>query len=221
MDKIRIACFDDHPLMLDGLAQTLTSESDFIVVGRGTSAADAVGCARAEKPDVILLDVDMPGGGLNVLRCIADAYPAVKIVMLTVSMDPEHVSRALRSGIHGYVLKGVSGPELIEIVRTIYKGTNYWSPGVAAHLLSSLQYKKADADATTDHFDELTARELQVLELISQGLTNKEIGTELSLTEKTVKHYVTTILQKLHVRNRVEAALLARPRITGKQGRIH
>jgi len=194
MDAIRVACFDDHPLMLDGLVHTLAAQWDFVVVGEGTCSADAVHCAHAEKPDVILLDVQMPGGGLNVVHCILNACPKVKIVMFTVSKNPGHVGTALRSGVHGYVLKGISGPELTEIVRAIYKGVNYLSPGIAAHLVSNLQRETPDDDMTTGGLDDLTVREEQVLEFIAQGLKNKEIGQELNLSEKTVKHHVTSIL---------------------------
>ncbi len=213
MDKIRIAFFDDHPLMLDGLAHTLAAESDFIVVGHGGTAVEAIRCAQAEAPDVMLLDVQMPGGGLDIAHNIASTCPSVKLVMLTVSEDPKHVGTALRSGVYGYVLKGISGPELIGIVRTVHDGTVYVSPSIAADLVSSLRSKNSHEDDTTDYSDELTAREEQVLDFVAQGLTNKEIGQELHLREKTVKHYITSILQKLQVRNRVEAALLAQRRV--------
>ncbi len=207
MDKIRIAFFDDHPLMLDGLAHTLAAESDFIVVGHGGTAVEAVRCAQAEAPDVMLLDVKMHGGGLDIAHSIASTCPSVKLVMLTVSEDPRHVGAALHSGVHGYVLKGISGPELIEIVRAVHNGAVYVSPSIAAGLVSRLRGGKLDKDDTTDCLDELTVREEQVLEFVALGFTNKEIAEQLHLREKTVKHYVTSILQKLQVRNRVEAAL--------------
>ncbi len=130
MDKIRIAFFDDHPLMLDGLAHTLAAASHFIVVGHGGTAVEAVRCAQAEEPDVLLLVVGMPGGGLDIAHRIASTCPAIKIVMLTVSEDLKHVGAALRSGVHGYVLKGISGPELIKIVRTVHDGIVYVSPRI-------------------------------------------------------------------------------------------
>ena len=213
MDKIRIAFFDDHPLMLDGLARTLAAESDFIVVGHGGTALEAIRCAQAEAPDVMLLDVNMPGGGLDIAHSIASTCPSVKLVMLTVSEDPKHVSAALRSGVHGYVLKGIGGPELIGIVRTVHDGTVYVSPSIAAGLVSRLRGGKLDKDDTTDCLDELTVREEQILEFVAHGFMNKEIGQKLHLRENTVKSYMTTIFQKLGVRNRVEAALLAQRRI--------
>ena len=103
MAKIRIAFFDDHPLMLDGLARTLAAESDFIVVGHGGTAVEAVRCAQAEAPDVMLLDVKMPGGGLDIAHIIASTCPSIKLVMLTVSEDLKHVGAALRSGVHSNV----------------------------------------------------------------------------------------------------------------------
>jgi len=213
MDKIRIAFFDDHPLMLDGLAHTLAAESDFIVVGHGETAVEAIRCAQAEAPDVMLHDIKMPGGGLDIAQSIASTCPSVKLVMLTVSEDPKHVGAALRSGVYGYVLKGISGPELLRIVRIVHDGTAYVSPSITTHLVSILRSKKSHKDDTTDYSDELTVREEQILEFVAQGLMNKEIGQQLHLSEKTVKHYMTIILRKLQVRNRVEAALLAQRRI--------
>jgi two-component system nitrate/nitrite response regulator NarL len=164
-------------------------------------------------PDIILLDISMPGSGIEAASMITKASPVVKIVMLTASERQDDVMKSLHAGACGYILKGVGGNELIEIVHGIYSGDSYVSPQLAARMLSELKDKPlVDGDAQ-DVFSDLTAREEQILESIARGFSNKEIGRVCNITEKTVKHYVTNVLQKLQVRNRVEAALLAQKRV--------
>jgi DNA-binding NarL/FixJ family response regulator len=207
LDTIRIAVVDDHPMLRAGVVRTLLDEGDFEVVGEGSSASDAVEIAKQSLPDVMLLDMNMPGSGHNAIEEIAALCPAVKIVMLTVEENYECVAAALRLGARGYVLKGVGASELVGIIRTVHEGGSYISPSLAAKLLSDLN-RGGTARAGDDLRDALTAREEQILRLVGQGLSNKEIGRQLEIKEKTVKHYVTNILQKLHLRNRVEAAVL-------------
>jgi DNA-binding NarL/FixJ family response regulator len=178
------------------------------IVGQCATAQEAVQLSQDLLPDVILLDLDMPGGGLNAVQAIARTCPVTKIVILTVSDSEEHVMVAFKTGAQAYVLKGVAARELVGIVRTVWSGEGYVSPTLAANLLSEIT-SGASGPPRASIFEELTERERQILELIAVGAINKEIGQRLHLTEKTVKHYVTNILQKLHVRNRVEAALLA------------
>jgi len=208
-EKLQIAIIDDHPLFREGVAQTLGRQPDIEVVAEGESAEDAVAIAGMRLPDIMLLDVSMPGGGVNAARQIAAAYPVVKIVMLTVSQDEEDITAALRAGARAYVLKGVAARELVDILRHVARGDVYVTPSLAAGLL----YEMTNAPSSrtpSSPLDELTDRERQILERVSVGDSNKEIGERLNLTEKTVKHHVSNILQKLQVRNRVEAALLAR-----------
>jgi DNA-binding NarL/FixJ family response regulator len=208
-EKLQIAIIDDHPLFREGVAQTLGRQPDIEVVAEGESAEDAVAIAGMRLPDIMLLDVSMPGGGVNAARQIAAAYPVVKIVMLTVSQDEEDITAALRAGARAYVLKGVAARELVDILRHVARGDVYVTPSLAAGLL----YEMTNAPASrtpSSPLDDLTDRERQILERVSVGDSNKEIGERLNLTEKTVKHHVSNILQKLQVRNRVEAALLAR-----------
>ncbi len=210
MDKIRLVIIDDHPIFREGVVSILGSEADLDVVGQGLTADDALRLTRDLLPDVILLDVNMPGGGLNAAETIANSFPVVKIIMLTGSADEDDVLAALKAGAHAYVLKGVAARELNTILHTVYSGEGYVTPSLAASLLSEMKSAVKEKQPTkADSFEELTERERQILELIADGTSNKEIGQKLFLTEKTIKHYVTNILQKLHVSNRVQAALLA------------
>lgn len=209
-DKVHVVVIDDHPLFREGVAGLLAAQPDMEVVGQGGSADEAVRLARDLLPDVILLDLDMPGGGLNAARAIAETCPVTKIVVLTVSEADDHLISALKSGARAYILKGVAGRELVAILHGVLAGESYVPPTLAASLLLEMGEGGARGRTAADPLDELTAREREILELLAQGLSNKEIGQRLFLAEKTVKHYMTNILQKLQVRNRVEAALLAR-----------
>lgn len=208
-DTIRVALIDDHPLFRDGVVSTLERESDFEVVGQGETAADAVRLAHDLLPDIMLVDISMPGGGVKAVSEIASDCPVVKLVMLTVSEDEDDVVNSLQAGARGYILKGVSGPELIRIVRSVAIGDSYLTPSLAVKVLTDLRQDGPNTASEDNPLTDLTAREEQILELVAQALSNKEIGQKLDLSERTVKHYMTNILQKLHVRNRVEAALLA------------
>lgn len=209
-DRIRIAVVDDHPMLREGVMHTLRAYPDFEIVAEGATGADAVRIAEEELPDVLLLDVSLPGGGVEAARAIANTCPVVKIAMLTVAEDEETVSSALGAGARGYILKGIGGSELAQAVRNINAGEDYVSPSLAARLLAEMGSKSALRHAGgLDVFASLSTREESILVLVADGLSNREVGERLQLSEKTIKHYMTNILQKLRVRNRVEAALLA------------
>lgn len=170
--------------------------------------------AGSLRPDMVLLDVSMPGiGGIAAAARIAEILPGVRIMMLTVAEDQESLLNALKSGAHGYVLKGVSARELREILRSVADGEAYVTPALAADILAEFSRPRMP-----DSLSSLTARESSVLELLGEGLTNRQIGDKLHLAEKTVKHHMTSILQKLHVRTRTEAAVLALRNRTGARG---
>jgi two-component system nitrate/nitrite response regulator NarL len=208
-ERLQIAIVDDHPLFREGVSQALGRQPDIEIVGEGGTAEEAIAIAARRLPDVMLLDVSMPGGGINAVREIAATYPVINVVMLTVSQDEEDVTTALRAGARGYVLKGVAARDLVEIVRSVARGEVYVTPSLAASLLFDMNRASPNRSSTTG-LDDLTERERQILERVAAGDSNKEIGAQLQLSEKTVKHHMTNILQKLQVRNRVEAALLAR-----------
>ena len=208
-NAIRVAVVDDHPILLSGLVHVFDREDDFEVVGQGACADDAVTIAETLLPDLIFLDISMPGGGIEAARAISRSCPAVRIVILTAHEGEQHVIKALNNGASGYLLKGVSSQELISMARAVHRGECYVSPSLAARLLGTRQKQVEPAQHIT-RFVNLTEREQQILECVSYGMSNKDIGARVGLTEKTVKHHMTNILQKLHARNRVEAAVMAR-----------
>ena len=207
-NTIRVLLADDHPLFREGVAHSLSVEPDFEVIAQASSGEEAVEMVHSMHPDIALLDVSMTGmGGIAAAAKISASAPTVRIMMLTVSENRENLMAALKAGAHGYVLKGVSASELRAITRRVAGGEAYVTPALAADMLTEFSNPHP-----IDSFSELTPRETTILQLLSQGLTNKEIGERTFLAEKTVKHYMTSILQKLHVRSRTEAALIAMQR---------
>jgi DNA-binding NarL/FixJ family response regulator len=207
LERLRVAIIDDHPLFREGVVHTLRGAKALEVVGEGGSAEDAVRIAREVSPDIVLLDVRMPGGGVEAARSIARVCPVVKMIMLTVSESEQDVAQVLEAGAKGYVLKGTSGSDLIRTMFAVSRGEYYVTPGLAARLLT---HTKRQEPARTTDLPELTERESQILAQVARGFTNKEIARTLALSEKTVKHHMTNVMQKLRVRNRVEAAMVFR-----------
>ena len=208
-EKIQVVLIDDHPLFRDGVAHTLRSEPDIEVVGEGESLEAAVRLVGELMPDLVLLDINIPGGGIRAAEEIARSFPATVIVMLTASSDEEDLVAALKVGARAYILKGVAARELVRIVRSAYAGEGYVTPALAASLLADLAEGQEARGPATPGVADLTDREHQILEQVATGKSNKEVGEQLYLSEKTVKHYMTNILHKLHARNRLEAVLLA------------
>ncbi|TPK90292.1 response regulator transcription factor [Mesorhizobium sp. B2-4-17] len=206
---IRIAIVDDHPLFREGVTRSLSEIGGFEMVGEGATAQDAERIASTVRPDILLLDISMPGGGLGAVANILADHPAQKIVMLTVSEANTDVTKALNAGVRGYVLKGIGSRALADILRNVAAGESYLSPTLSARLLSDLQSLQP-ADGTTDRLRQLTGRQTEILRLVAEGLSNKEVALRLDLQEKTVKHHMTGVLSKLNVRNRTEAALMMR-----------
>jgi len=206
---IRVAIIDDHPLFREGVVNALVGVKGIEVVGEGATAADALRIAQEHSPDVVLLDVRIAGDGIEAASNLVRDHPNVHIIMLTASDDEQHVASALKAGARGYLLKGSGGEEIVQAVRAIAAGDSYVAPNLAARLLC----KKADKIEVTaaDNHHNLTPREAEVLALLARGLSNKEIARAFSCTERTVKHHMTGIMQKLNVRNRVQAVLKYQP----------
>lgn len=207
---ILVAVIDDHPLFREGVAQTLQASTALQIVGVGANHTDALRIAKETAPDVMLLDIQLPGGGLEAARAIASLHTKTRIIILTASEEEEHVATALEAGASGYVLKGISGNELIRTVLAVHAGDTYVTPDLAARMLKSL--KRAAVQKPERDVFSLTPREEDILDCVAVGQTNKEIAIRLNIGEKTVKHYMTNIMHKLQVRNRVEAALKAKSR---------
>jgi len=206
---IRVLVADDHPLYRDGVARTLIEAGGFDVIAQVGSADAASAAAAALAPDVALLDISMPGGGVRAAQMVGASCPSARIAMLTVSESDDDVRAALSAGARGYILKGVGGHELVRVVRGIAGGSAYVSPGLAARMLRP-QDREPARGPDPSGIEDLTKREEDILRMVSGGDSNREIADRLGLQEKTVKHYMTSILQKLSARNRVEAALMAR-----------
>lgn len=209
MEPIRILLADDQRLFREGLAQLLRSQPDLEVVGEAETGEEAVSRARELLPDLILMDVSMPGGGgLEATRRIKEEMPSTRIVILTVSEEDHTVFEAVRSGAEGYLLKDIRPQELFGMLRGVFRGEAPISRGTAAKIIKGLARRPAgerDAPASPP----ITPREKQVLELVATGAANKEIAAALHISEHTVKKHLRNILEKLHLENRVQAALFA------------
>ena len=212
INAIRVAVIDDHPLFRAGVVHMLKSVDGIEVVAEGSTAADAVRIAKEHAPNVMLLDVSMAGGGIEAAQNVACASPDTQVVMLTVSEDEEHVASALRAGVRGYILKGSNGSELVRVVQAIASGNSYVAPNLAARLLA----RKKEQTDVDEYLDDLTAREAEVVACLRRGMSNKEIARTFNCTERTVKHHMTNIMQKLNVRNRVQVALKFQQRDSAK-----
>jgi len=205
LDPIRIAVIDDHPLFRESVVETLKHAGIFKVVGEGATAVDAIGIAQGLVPDVMLLDLRLPGGGVEAAARIIGVCPTVRIIVLTASEDAQDIISALQAGARGYILKDSSGAEVVETARNVARGDSYVAPNLAARLLIN-QGKRIETVAVADLYD-LTPYEEKVLAHVSRGMSNKEVARKLGCAERTVKHHMTNILRKLNVRNRVEAVV--------------
>lgn len=212
MSRTRILLADDHALFREGLAGIIASQPDFEVVGQAGDGLEAVVKAAELLPDLILMDIQMPGmDGIEATRQITQQQPSIAIVILTVREEPERLFQAIKSGARGYLLKSMSSKEMITLLRGVAHGEAPLAPAVAVHMLeefrrlSRLVPEKMQTEEIT-----LTSREQSVLGMAAAGLSDKEIAAELSLSVHTVKTHMRNILTKLQVSNRRQAAHAAR-----------
>ncbi|HDZ73650.1 MAG TPA: response regulator transcription factor [Aurantimonas coralicida] len=203
--RVSIAIIDDHPIVRQGLASVLANEPQFDLVAEGISAKEAVDIAQRQKPDLMILDLGIPGGGISALTRIAALVPSVKCIILTVCDSAETAISALNAGAKGYILKGVSARDLTGAIWTVVHDESFVSPEFATKLLQAAQVKN---DTRLD-FQKLSFRESQILDKVELGLTNKQIADHLNLSEKTVKYYMSIIMHKFGVANRVSAVIAA------------
>jgi DNA-binding NarL/FixJ family response regulator len=199
MMAIRILITDDHPIVREGLSAVLETQPDFEIVGEAASGAQAIERAAALRPDVILLDLELPElDGVAALRAIRAANPQAKVIIFTAFDTDERILGAVQAGAQGYLLKGAPREELFQAIRVVHSGGSLLQPVVAARLLRQVSGAPALPES-------LTERELEVLRLLAKGRQNKEIASELVISERTVKFHVSAILAKLAVGNRTEA----------------
>jgi DNA-binding NarL/FixJ family response regulator len=210
MEPIRVLLVDDHILFRKGIVNLLATQTDMEVVGEAGDGEEALGKARELMPDLILMDITMPGmSGRQATRVIKEEMPYVKIVMLTVSERDSDLFDAIRSGADGYLLKDLEPAELYRLCRGVFRGEAPLSPLMAAKILREFSSLADARTGAVGPAGKLTPREIEVLELIVKGETNKEIADTLCVAESTVKNHLRNILAKLHLKNRVQAAAYA------------
>ncbi len=209
MEPVRVLIADDHTLFRDGLRALLASIPDIEVVGEAASGQEALRLAVEFQPDVILMDIQMPGlNGIEATRQILRISPHVGIIVLTMFRDDDSVFAVMRAGARGYVLKGADQAVLLRAVRAVANGESLFSPEIAARLIQFFANLKPAA--SLELFPELTGREREILALIAQGATNAEIAEKLVISMKTVRNHVSNIFSKLQVADRAQAAIRAR-----------
>jgi DNA-binding NarL/FixJ family response regulator len=207
-DKARVLIADDHALFRYGLKAMLRSTEGFEVVGEAATGEEAVTLAAELKPDIVLMDIQMPGlNGIEATRRIVRSDPGIGVVVVTMFEDDDSVFAAMRAGARGYVLKGADADEVVKVVRAVAEGEAHFGPDIARRLIG---FFSASRSAATEAFPELTAREREVLDLIARGLNNAEIAQRLYLSRKTVRNHISNIFLKLQVADRAQAIVRAR-----------
>ncbi|MBO0728937.1 MAG: response regulator transcription factor [Acidimicrobiaceae bacterium] len=202
----RVFLLDDHQVVREGVRHVLEADEDLAVVGEASTAEEALAAIEVSRPDVAVLDVRLPGGnGVDVCREIRSRHPEVACLILTSFADDEALARAVLAGAAGYVLKQVQGSELVTAVRSVASGHSLIPPATVERVLAELRRP----DAEREEVERLTVREREILELIAEGKTNRQIGAQLFLAEKTVRNYVSNLLAKLGMARRSEAASYA------------
>jgi len=209
MKPIRLLLADDHTLFRKGLVSLLNQEKCFEILGEAENGREAVTQANEKSPDIVLMDIHMPGvNGLDATRQITKARPETRVVILTFSEEDQDVVEAIKSGAYGYLSKKITPARLNELLLGVARGEAPLSGTTASKILKEFA-APSSTSAPNSPVDELSEREREILKLLAEGLTNKEIGCRLIIAENTVKNHLKNILAKLHLRNRVQAAALA------------
>ncbi len=217
MSPIRILLADDHTLFREGLRALLGSVPDTEIAGEAATGADAITRAAELQPDVVLMDIQMPGtNGIEATRRIVRDSPHIGVIVVTMFEDDDSVFAAMRAGAKGYVLKGADQDEILKVIRAVAAGEAHFGPQIARRLMSFFSVSKPTVPL--EAFPELTAREREILDLIARGRNNQEIATQLSLSPKTVRNHISNIFTKLQVADRVQAIIRARNAGLGHEG---
>lgn len=213
MESIRLLVADDHALFREGLQALFSATPGIELVGEAATGEETVALAEKLLPDIILMDINMPGiDGIQATRRILRANPTIGVIMVTMLEDDASLFSAMRAGARGYVLKGAHHQELLQTVQAVANGQALFGAPIAARIMSFFQDIAADLESTLpqEAFPELTPRELEVLELIAQGANNSQIAEKLVISDKTVRNHITSIFSKLQVADRAQAIIKAR-----------
>lgn len=206
---IRILLVDDQPLFRRAIATLVDEQPDMVVVGEAENGLEGIEKAHALSPDLVVMDVEMPVmNGVEAVRLIREQLPAIKVVMLTVSESDDHLLDAIRNGAHGYLLKDLRPEQLYDLLRSVMRNETPLSPAIAGRLVAEIRSSQPVRTVSVKEPEgrPLSRREIEILQLVADGLGNKEIGARLSITEGTVKNHVHNALEKLHLENRTQAA---------------
>ncbi|MHB8088126.1 MAG: response regulator [Anaerolineaceae bacterium] len=205
---IKVLIVDDHAVVRLGLNTLLSDDKEIIIVGEAANADQAMAQIKLQNPDVVILDIQIPGkNGIEVCKDIVKLHPQTKIVMLTSHSSDEFFTQAIRAGASGYVLKQVGNEELIRAIKAANIGEMAFDTQTTSQMVQ--RFKKMEKEAEESIFADLSQRELQVMVLVAEGQSNKEIGQSLNLSEITARNYVSNILSKLNLRNRIDIARFA------------
>ena len=206
---IRILIADDHTMVRQGLSQICDAEADMQVVGQAANGQEACDFASQVEPDAVIMDINMPVlDGVQATRYITKAQPNVGVIILTMYRQDQHVFEAIKAGARAYLLKDADSDELLRAIRAVAAGEALLDPTIAMKMMDEFRRLQGDP-VGADGITQLSDRELAILRLVAQGLDNIEIGDRLGLSEKTIRNRLTTIFEKLHVNNRIQAALFA------------
>lgn len=208
---IKILVADDHELIIQGLKRIISFQEDMIIIGEANNGEEVLDLLKINKPDVVLLDFNMPLiNGIDVLKDIKILDSSIKVIMLTIESDKKTVYEAIRSGADGYLLKESVGAEIVEAIRTVCEGNKYINKDLVSLFFMNIANQSQGEKNDDSILDGLSKRELEALMYISRGLSNKEIGQKLYISEKTVKNYITNLYRKINVSDRVQAAIMAK-----------
>lgn len=207
--NIKVVIVDDHPLVREGLRKVLALEQGIEVIEEAGDGQGAINMARKVKPDVILMDINMPGtNGIEATRVIKREFPKMGVIALTIHDEEEYVLELVKAGVSGYVLKDIDPAKLVETIRTVAEGNSVLDPSITNMLFNQLN-RLTRFHKTKEKWESLTSREMDILKLMAQGQCNKEIAIDLDISEKTVKNHITSIFRKLQVDDRTQAVLFA------------